>query len=62
MHIGTFLSGLSRDIILSSELNNMWLLPFLVLQYIWGFRSFRVMIVTNPYAPVVNMAIGLLVL
>ena len=62
MHIGTFLSGFSRDIILSSELNNMWLLPFLVLQYIiYGeFRSFRVMIVTTPYAPVVNMAIGLL--
>jgi hypothetical protein len=34
VHIGTFLSGFSRDIILSSELNNMWLLPFLVLQYI----------------------------
>ena len=62
MHIGTFLSGFSRDIILSSELNNMWLLPFLVLQYIWGFRSWRAMIVNNPYAPVVNMAIGLLVL
>ena len=29
---------------------------------IWGFRSFRVMIVANPYAPIVNMAIGLLVL
>ena len=42
MHIGTFLSGFIRDIILSSELNNMWLLPFLVLQYIWQLGYYNI--------------------